>query len=121
MNAKEVLNHNLSILGWGALFVWWGIVVMIHPITLGMGAMGTGLIMLVINAVRALKGIELVASTTDIGITILAWGVLDQARLMLGLPGGASFELILVVIGINIWLTPFLHRSKPEQPGHETV
>jgi hypothetical protein len=120
MNAKEVLNHNLSILGWGALFVWWGIAVMINPITLGMTAMGTGLIMLVINAVRALKGIEPVASTTDIGITILAWGVLDQARLMSGLPGGVSFALVLVVIGLNIWLTPFLHRSKPEHE-YETV
>jgi hypothetical protein len=46
MNAKKALNHNLAVFGWGALFVWWGLVVTIHPITLGMGAMGTGLIML---------------------------------------------------------------------------
>lgn len=114
MNAKQALNHNLSIFGWGALFIWWGVVITINPITLGMGAMGTGLIMLGINAARALKGIEPVGSTTDIGITVLVWGALDQARLMVGLPVGISFALALFVIGLNIWLTPLLRRSKPE-------
>lgn len=112
MNAKEALNHNLSVFGWGALFVWWGIVFMIDPITLGMGAMGTGLIMLGVNAFRMLKGIEPVGSTTDIGITVLVWGVLDQARLMLGLDIGVSFALVLFVIGLNLWLTSFLRRPR---------
>ncbi|PKO15848.1 MAG: hypothetical protein CVU39_10015 [Chloroflexi bacterium HGW-Chloroflexi-10] len=117
MKIKKIQSHNLSIFGWGALFVWWSVVVMIDPITLGMGALGTGLIMVCINTARVLKGIKPVNSTTDIGITLILWGALDQVRLMLGMPAGLSFGLILLVVGLNIWLTPLLHRSNPEQPG----
>jgi hypothetical protein len=114
MNPKKELNHNLVVFGWGALFIWWGVAFMIDPITLGMGAMGTGLILLGINAIRVMKSIEPVGSTTNLGISFLAWGVLDEVRLRMGLPIELSFALALFVIGLNIWLTPLLtlHRSE---------
>ena len=79
-----------------------------------MGAMGTGLIMLGINAVRSILGIRPVASTTHLGITILAWGVLDEIQLRMGMPVGVSFALVFFVIGLNIWLTALLRREKAE-------
>ena len=114
MNAKKALNHNLSVFGWGTLFIWWSVVVTVHPITLGMGAMGTGLIMLGLNAIRLMNQIKPVGSSTVFGITFLAWGALDQARIMLGLPGGLSFALALFVIGINIWMTPLFNQEKQD-------
>ncbi len=116
MKAKQGFNHSLSIIGWGALFVWWGVCIMINPITLAMSAIGTGLILLVVCAVRSLKGIEQVSSTVIFGIILLVWGAADQIRMTIGLPGGFSFALALVVVGVTIWLTPLLRRSKIEQP-----
>ena len=72
MKDNKVFNHYLSIIGWGALFVWWGVCVMIGPITLAMSAMGTGLILLVVCVVRNYKGIEQVGSTVIFGIILLA-------------------------------------------------
>lgn len=114
MDAKQNFNHNVSIIGWGALFVWWGVCFMIGPITLAMGAMGTGLILLGVNVIRVRKGIKPVVSTTIFGIGFLAWGALDQARLMTGFPLETTFPLALVVIGLCIWLTPLLRRTKAE-------
>ena len=54
------------------------------------------------------------ASTSNLGITILAWGVLDEIRLRMGLPVGVSFALVFFVIGLNIWLTALLSREKAE-------
>ena len=88
---------------------------MIDPITLAMSAMGTGVILLVICAVRRYKGIEQVGSTVIFGIILLTWGAADQIRLFMGLPGGYSFALVLIVVGVSIWLTPLLRRSKMEQ------
>ncbi len=112
MAKKSTYNHNLSIFGWGALLIWWGISIMIDPITLAMSAIGTGLIMLGLNAVRSFKGIPTVHTTTILGIIALAWGALDQVRIALHYPAGASFALLLVVIGLVIWVTVLL----PQRP-----
>lgn len=114
MDSKKMLNRNLSTVGWGALLIWWGIVVMIDPLTIAMGAIGTGLILLGVNAARSLKGIPSKGSTTVMGIIALAWGALDQARYMLALPPGLSFAMILIVIGLVVSLTPLLPQSKTE-------
>ncbi len=108
MGKISTFNHNLSTFGWGAMLIWWGISVMIDPITLAMSAIGTGLIMLGLNAIRFFKGIPTVHTTTILGIIALAWGALDQARMNLGYPAGASFALLLVVTGLVIWITALL-------------
>ncbi len=110
MGKKSTYNHNLSVFGWGALLIWWGISVMIDPITLAMAAIGTGLIMLGLNAIRFFKGIPTVYTTTILGVIALTWGALDQARIALGYPAGASFALLLVVTGLVIWITVLLPK-----------
>jgi hypothetical protein len=116
MKEKRAYNHYLSIIGWGALFVWWGVCVMINSITLALSALGTGFILLIVCAVRNYKGIKQVGSTVIFGIILLVWGAADQIRLLMGLPGGYSFALALITVGLSIWLTPLLHRPKMEQP-----
>ena len=105
MSGKKQFNHSISIVGWGALLIWWGVALAIDPITLGMTAIGTGLILLSVNAARMLKGVRTVRSTTVMGIVALAWGALDQARIALGYSEGVSFALFFVVIGLVLWMT----------------
>src|SRR5512136_2015146 len=97
MEDKKILNHNFATIGNGALLIWWGMVIMIDPLTIGMGAIGTGLIMLAVNAARSLKGIPAKGSTTFIGSVALVWGAIDtifDPRIEL------SFAILLVVIGL---------------------
>jgi len=112
MSSLKDFNHTTAAVGWGMLFIWWGIVVMFKPLTIGMGAIGTGLILLGVNAARLHKGIPDKGSTTTTGIIALVWGVLDQARLMLGLKDGVSLAALLIVIGIVVFLIPLLARPK---------
>jgi hypothetical protein len=114
MSNKKQFSHSVSIVGWGALLVWWGVAIAIDPITLGMCAIGTGLIMLSLNAARLLNGVRTVRSTTIFGIIALAWGALDQARSMLGLPDGVSFALMLVVTGLVVWMTLLFPQAREE-------
>ena len=115
MSSKKQINHSVSIVAWGALLIWWGVSFAIGPITLGMSAVGTGLILLGANAARMLNGVRAVRSTTIWGIIALAWGALDQARSMLGMPEGVSFALILVVIGLVVWMTLLFPSSTKEE------
>lgn len=114
MVAEEKFNQNLSTFAWGSLLIWWGISFMIDSITLGMCALGTGLILLGVNALRLFKGIPTLGSTTFIGIVALFWGMLDQARTMMALSPDLSWALLLVVIGVVFWaevLLPQLRRA----------
>ncbi len=107
MENTKTLNHSLATVGNGALLIWWGMVIMIDPITIGMGAIGTGLIMLAVNGARRLNSIPTRASTTFIGSVALIWGAIDtifDPRLEL------SFAILLIVIGLATMAT-LLARS----------
>ncbi len=114
MDTQMVLNHRYAVIGWGVLFIWWGLVVLIDPLTIGMGAIGTGLIFLGVNGIRLLKGIEPVESSTWMGLTALLWGLLDQGRVMLAMPAGVSFALLMVVIGVMVGFYPVMRRVRVE-------
>ncbi len=106
MEDTKALNDKYNVIGWSALFIWWGIVVLVDPLTIGMGAIGTGLIFLGVNAGRSLEGLKdfpTRRSNNMIGITALAWGLLDVARQALGWDWGASFALFLIVVGIILF------------------
>jgi len=108
-NAKT-LNHNFATIGNGALLIWWGIVIMFDPLTIGMGAIGTGLILLGLNMARVLNGIPTRRSTTVFGIIALVWGILDTVFT----PSfELSFALMLIVIGL-VRIGALLTHSKAE-------
>jgi hypothetical protein len=110
MDRTEKLNHRFASIGWGLLFIWWGVVVMVNPLTIGMGAIGTGLILLGINAGRAWMNVPTRDTTTTWGIIFLAWGALDVARSLYHLPAELSFAGILIVIGAVVLVKPLLVR-----------
>jgi hypothetical protein len=94
---NQTLNRRLATIGWGALFLWWGISILIGPITIGMSAIGTGLILLSVSAARMLKGISTNGSTTAVGVIALVWGSLDH---VLSLHFWPSFATMMIVIGV---------------------
>jgi hypothetical protein len=110
MENTNTLNHNFATIGNGALLIWWGLVIMIEPLTIGMGAIGTGLILLGINAARLLTGIPTKGSTTTIGIIALVWGILDT---VITPSFELSFAIMLIVIGLAT-MASLLTRAKAE-------
>lgn len=110
MENKANLNHVLATVGNGALLIWWGVAILIDPITIGITAIGTGLICLAVNAVRMLVGIPPKRSTTVFGLIALVWGTLDQAFM---LSFGLSFAVLMIVIGCVVALSPLLSRASP--------
>ncbi len=97
MESTNTLNHNFATIGNGALLIWWGLVLMVDPLTIAMGAIGTGLIMLGVNAARRLNGIASKGSTTVIGIIALVWGLLET---VFDPRAELSFALMLIVVGV---------------------
>ncbi len=115
MDEKKRFNHTLATIAWGMLLIWWGVVIVVDPFTIAIGAIGTGLILLGVNAIRSLKGIPIKNSNNSVGIIAIVWGVLDQARHMLGLDPWLSLALLLFVVGFAYVLNPLL--SHPNLPA----
>jgi len=97
MNNAKRLDSTFSKIGDNILLIWWGIVMIVHPLTIGMGAIGTGLILLGVNAARRLKGIPTKLTTTVIGSMAILWGLLDT---VFHPRFEVSFALMLIVIGL---------------------
>ncbi len=118
MDDKKKFNHTLATMAWGMLLIWWGAVIAVDPFTIAIGAIGTGLILLGVNAIRSWKGIPIKNSNNSVGIMAIAWGVLDQARYLLGLSPWLSLALLLFVIGFANLLTPLLSRPRLNPGDH---
>jgi len=103
---NQALNRTYATIGWGALFVWWGVSIIIGPITIGMSAVGTGLILLGVNVARWLKGIPINHSNTPLAIVAIVWGLLDH---LLHLSFGASTATLLIVIGLVVITSLVIH------------
>ena len=107
MDNATTMNRTFSKIGDSMLLIWWGVVMMVHPITIGMGAIGTGLIFLGVNAARRLKGIPTKLATTTIGAMAILWGTLDT---VFHPRFEVSFALLLIVVGL-VSLAVVLARS----------
>lgn len=97
MDEKKAENHAIATVGWALLLIWWGISIAVGPITIGMSAIGTGLILLGVNAARLLRGIPTLRSTTAVGVVALVWGAFDTA---FALRFESSLAVLLIVIGV---------------------
>jgi len=100
MNDSIRKNRNIDALAWGALFIWWGITLLIQ-FPAGVGLIGVGLILLAASAARYFQGMPLSGFSTTIGILALVWGALELAGTVLPfeLP---VFPIILIVLGLMI-------------------
>ena len=101
MENTRMLNRNLETVAWGAFFIWWGITELFPLLPHGIGAVGIGLILLGLNAIRARNGIPTSGFTTTLGILALVLGVLELAGSVLSLPFEIpAFAILLIVLGV---------------------
>lgn len=108
MDLAETRHHNVARIAWASVLIWWGLAIVIEPVTIGMTATGTGLILLGANMARSLKGIPWKRASTEIGVVGLVWGTVDHVY---ALPLGISFAVLLIVIGVA-QLVPLLIASR---------
>ena len=102
MENTRMLNRNLETVAWGAFFIWWGITEMIKFPT-GIGAIGFGLILLGLNAIRLLNRIPVSGFSLTIGILALVWGGLELAGSVLSLPFQLPiFAFLLIALGVSL-------------------
>jgi hypothetical protein len=114
MKESQIQNRNFEAIGWGALFVWWGITELVHFLPEGAGALGVGVILLGINAIRSINGIPTSSFSTALGILALVWGGLEMAGAVLNLPFELPiFPILLITLGVII-LWPEVMRSRNE-------
>jgi hypothetical protein len=111
MDGKENFNHQIATLADGLILIWWGVVIVVDPLTIGLGAIVTGLILLGLNGIRLLKGIPTKTTTTILGLVALVWGAFDHA---FGLDFWHSFAVLLIVIGF-VQIGYLLVGSKTDQ------
>ena len=103
MENVRTANQNYGQLAWGAIFVWWGITEMFNFLPKGTGALGLGLILIGLNAVRSLKGVPTNGFSVTVGILALVLGVLELAGFFLALPFEIPvFAVLLIVLGLIV-------------------
>lgn len=101
MNEKRLRKHDYEAIGWGAIFIWWGITEMIPALPEGIGALGLGLILLGLNAARARSGIPTSSFSIGLGILALVLGGLELAKVVLSLPFDLPvFAILLIALGV---------------------
>jgi hypothetical protein len=105
MGKKQNSQHNYASIVWGLLAILWGFTILFDFVPFGAGLIGTGLILLGVNAVRALKGTSIESDNTWFGILALVWGGLELARPILRRLSESTdwdwgiFAILLIVLG----------------------
>ena len=113
MDNARTSNRDYETVAWGLLLVWWGLRwSLLASLPNGVGLLGTGVILLGLNAVRSLNGIPARNITTILALLALAYGGLSLAREILNLPFEIPvFEILLITFGAFLLVRAF---KKPE-------
>ncbi len=111
MDNLQTVNRIHETLAWGAIFLWWGITELFN-LPNGMDALGIGVILLGLTAVRSLNGLPTNGLTITLGILAFAWGMLDLMGSVLHVPFNVPvFAILLIVLGMTL-LAPVLLRAR---------
>ena len=97
MDATRALDRRYNLVGWGALFVWIGVVSIIpgERLPSGLGLLGVGAILLGLNfARRLIHRIPVHATGITIGATALAFGAAELFHTLMVIPAA------LIAIGL---------------------
>ncbi len=102
---KERFNERLEQIGWGLFLIMIGGLALVPDQTVpeGVWLVGTGLIMLGLNAARYLNDIKMSSFTLVLGTVALLVGFSDFVGIELPL-----FPIMLIIIGAGILVKPML-------------
>ena len=116
MDDVQMWDRKFETISWGMLFIWWGLRWW-PSVSLpnGIGLVGTGLILLGLNAVRWLRSMPGNRFTTLLGILSLVCGgvllVSEVLRVQFQLP---IFEILLIVLGGTLLVRELLQNVGKE-------
>ncbi len=114
MNTTKSLNRNYEVIAWGALFIWWGISIMVPSLPNGTTALGTGLILIGVNLARKQSGLPVNSFSTTIGLLALIWGGLELVGAVVALPFELPiFAILLIALGLIV-LVPELRTGQSQ-------
>jgi hypothetical protein len=111
MEHTESQDRLLEGLAWGMLLVWWGLSFVPHFLPNGLDAVGTGIILLGVNAARKLKHMPARGFSVGFGILTLVWGALDMSRSVLHLDYRPPVLAILLALAGIIILVAAIRAS----------
>src|SRR6476661_6034325 len=94
---NDALDHQLESAGWALFLMMLGGLMLVPSVPSGTWLVGTGLIMLGINAVRRLKGIHVSTFTVVLGLVAIAFGAAQMMGTSLPV-----LPIILILIGASI-------------------
>ncbi|MFN8486234.1 MAG: hypothetical protein U0350_01500 [Caldilineaceae bacterium] len=105
---KVVLDKRLDDIGWGLLLLLTGGALLLPGwnVPVNLWLIGFGLILLGINWIRRLKGIEMRGFSIALGLLALAGGLAGFLGVELPL-----FALFLVLVGVGIVLKPLFENG----------
>lgn len=118
MNNPRTQNSDFEMYAWGLLLIWWGLRgSLLVSLPNGAGLLGSGLILLGLNAARSRKGLPAVPFTSLLGILALAFGGLMIAREVLHLSFEIpAFEISLILLGIALIIREY-KQIRRQSPG----
>jgi len=118
MENSRMLDRNLGMIAWGLLLIWWGIRwSILISLPDGAGLLGTGAILLGINALRSIYGLPTKSRTTWLGVLSLIMGGLLLILEMIGVPLEIQLlEALLIALGI-ILVFSGLQTDNTHLPG----
>jgi hypothetical protein len=104
---KSDLNKRLEDIGWALFLVMIGCLLLVpaHQIPQGIWLIGTGLIMLGINAIRYFNSIKMSIFSIVLGAVALVAGLAELFGINL-----PFFAIFLILMGISILLKPFIEK-----------
>lgn len=95
----------LDQIGWGIFLMMIGIIWLVPGVPQGTWLIGTGILLLVVNAIRSYVGVDWSGIWVALGVLALATGLGDFIGVTLPL-----FPMCLVLIGAMLILTPLFTR-----------
>jgi hypothetical protein len=102
--ADETAKH-LDQVGWGIFLIMIGTIWLVPGVPQGTWLIGTGLLLLVLNAIRSRLGIQWSGISVALGVLALAAGLGDFTGIDLPL-----FPICLVIIGAALILKPLVSQ-----------
>jgi hypothetical protein len=118
MKDTKELDRIIDAAGWGALFMWWGVLLIWRMAPTGAMAVGTGFILLSVSLARRLMKVPVRVFPTALGFIMLGWGGLDLSSSVLRLPARFPvFAILLVALGAWFLLSAFITKHRQPRDG----
>jgi hypothetical protein len=93
----------LDQIGWGIFLVMIGVIWLVPGVPQGTWLIGTGVLLLVLNAIRSRLGVQWIGVSVALGVLALVAGLGDFTGIAIPL-----FPICLVIIGATLILKPLV-------------